>query len=68
MHFNNIFIFKMQAAAVAARLAQSPGNTVHEDVKLPDKIASILNGNNDELDNIQSVANCKITPSHESGE
>lgn len=59
-----------KAAAVAARLAQSIGHTVNEEVKLPEKISAILNGRcggDDELKNIQSASNCKITFPRESG-
>lgn len=59
-----------QAAAVAARLAQSVGNTVSEEVKLPEKVAGLINGrsgNDDQLNNIQIDANVKITMSRDSG-
>lgn len=59
-----------KAAAVAARLAQSIGHTVNEEVKLPEKISALLNGRcggDDELQNIQSATNCKITFPRESG-
>lgn len=60
----------IKAAAVAARLAQSIGNTVNEEVKMPEKVASLINGrcgSDDELNNIQSTANVKLTMSRESG-
>lgn len=59
-----------QAAAVAARLAQSIGHSVNEEVKMPEKIAGLINGrcgNEDELKSIQSLTNCKITFPRESG-
>lgn len=60
----------MKAAAVAARLAQSIGNIVNEEIKLPEKIAGFINGrcgNDDELQNIQSASGCKIMLSRDSG-
>lgn len=66
--FNTKWILK--AAAVAARLAQSIGNIVNEEIKLPEKIAGFINGrcgNDDELQNIQSASGCKIMLSRDSG-
>lgn len=60
----------LKAAAVAARLAQSIGNVVNEEIKLPEKIAGFINGrcgNDDELQNIQSATGCKIMLSRDSG-
>lgn len=60
----------LKAAAVAARLAQSVGNTISEEVKLPEKISGLINGrtgSDDHLNNIQIDANVKITMSRESG-
>lgn len=66
-----IFDFRYkQAAAVAARLAQSIGHTVNEEIRLPEKVAPLLSGrcgNDDELKTIQAQANCKITFSRDSG-
>lgn len=56
---------------MAARLAQSVGNTVNEEIKLPEKIAALINGrngNDDQLVSIQAETNVKITVSRESGE
>lgn len=55
---------------MAARLAQSVGHTVNEEIKLPEKIASLINGrcgNDEELKAIQTETNCKVTLSCESG-
>lgn len=59
-----------QAAAVAARLAQSAGHSVHEEIKMPEKIAGLVNGrcgSDDEVKSIQAAANVKINFSMESG-
>lgn len=66
----SILCIGVQAAAVAARLAQSHGHSVNEDVKLPEKVAGLFQGrgsNEDELDHIQSVSNCKISLARDSG-
>lgn len=63
-------LLNKQAAAVAARLAQSIGHTVNEEIKLPEKVAPLLSGrcgSDDELKAIQAQANCKITFSRETG-
>lgn len=58
-----------QAAAVAARLAQSGSNTVTEDIKLPDKIAATLSGRtggDDQFSRLQNDSGCKLTMSRDS--
>lgn len=60
----------MKAAAVAARLAQSIGHTINEEVRVPEKVAHLLNGrlgNDDELKNIQAQSNCNISFNRDSG-
>lgn len=55
---------------MAARLAQSIGHSVNEEIKLPEKIAPLLSGrcgNDDELKAIQAQANCKITFNRDTG-
>lgn len=55
---------------MAARLAQSIGHSVNEEIKLPEKVAPLLSGrcgNDDELKAIQAQANCKITFNRETG-
>lgn len=50
-----------QAAAVAARIAQTVGGSVNEDVRVPEKIAAILgarSGPDDALSRIQNESGC----------
>lgn len=50
--------------------AQSVGNTVTEDIKLPDKIAATLSGrtgNDDQFSRIQNETGCKLAMSRDSG-
>lgn len=50
-----------QAAAVAARIAQSVGSNVNEDVRVPEKIAALLgarSGPDDALSRIQNESGC----------
>lgn len=63
-----IFYLQAQAAAVAARLAQNgTGNTVNEELKLNEKLVSIVtNRNDDQLGRIQMEAGCKVYMSRES--
>lgn len=67
---NFFFLYVNQAAAVAARLAQSVGNTVTEDIKVPDKISALLSartGSDDPLSRLQAESGCKIQMSRETG-
>lgn len=67
---NVLVFFFLQAAAVAARLAQSVGNTVTEDVKLPDKIAAAFagrTGSDDQFSRLQNESGCKLAMSRDQG-
>lgn len=51
-----------QAAAVAARLAASAGNTCEEQVRIPDCLMSAFygRGSNDTISHIQGDSGCKV--------
>lgn len=51
-----------QAAAVAARLAATAGNTCEEQVRIPDSLTNAFfgRGNNDTISHIQGDSGCKV--------
>ncbi|XP_046810656.1 far upstream element-binding protein 2 isoform X4 [Lucilia cuprina] len=59
-----------QAAAVAARLAATAGNTCEEQVRIPDCLMSAFygRGNNETISHIQGDSGCKVQMSQTEGE
>lgn len=57
-----------QAAAVAARLSATGGNTIEEQIRYPDNIVGLMvgRGSNDNISHLQMETGCKIQLSNES--